>query len=200
MAGCRRPAEPWVRSSWWMLGASPQSCWAGSSCCPSDASCSCEVAAAKSSQQGEQSSLLGGPVCAPGWEIAIEFRAREMTENLAANATFQAPVQKATEESQQPELWYLAGRALRMQLFGCPLCYPISFVLTGFASGMLHSAGSSPSALISEDCSSLVDFCRDRLGMSAGCPSWEDVRGTQLRSAYDAHWKVSSGKSFGSPA
>lgn len=97
--------------------------------------------------QGEQSSLLGGPVCAPGWEIAIEFRAWEMTENLAANATFQAPVQKPTEESQQPELWYLAGRALRMQLFGCPLCYPISFVLTGFASGMLHSAGSSPASL-----------------------------------------------------
>lgn len=97
-----------------------------------------------------------------------------MTENLTANATFQAPVQKATEESQQPELWYLLGRVLGAQLFGCPQCHPISFALTGFVWAMLLSAGRCPAslcALISEDCSSLVDSCGDRLGMSAGCPS-----------------------------
>lgn len=118
MAGCRRPAEPCVRSGWRALGVSPQSCWAGSSCRPSDAPCLCEVTAAKSSrpEEGRESSSS----C---WEDQSEPYALgwEITENLTANATIQAPVQKATEESQQPELWYLLGRVLGAQLFGCPV-------------------------------------------------------------------------------
>jgi len=66
-------------------------------------------------------------------------------------------------------------------------CHPISFALTGFVWAMLLSAGRCPAslcALISEDCSSLVDSCGDRLGMSAGCPSWEQVRGMQHPSTW----------------